>query len=73
MEDKPVAVDKWMAEQDAQTLAEAEVIKKDKARLGRAAKEAKVMEKKAKQRAVAMSKVANLKKPAKKQTRKNKR
>ncbi len=67
-----MAVDKWQAEQDVHTLTEAEVIKKDKVRLGRAAKEAKVMEKKAKQRAVAMSKVAKLKKPVKKQTRKNK-
>ena len=59
---KLTAEDKrWQAEADAQTLAEADVIRKTKGRLTAAIKQAKVMAVDAKQQATAMGKVAKIK------------
>jgi len=48
----------WMAESDAHTLAEAESIKMDKSRLGRAQRAAGKLAKQAEQRAKAIKKVS---------------
>lgn len=53
--------EKWQAESDARTLAEAEVIRKDGPRLKKAQKAAKQMEKERKDEAEAMAKIANAK------------
>jgi membrane protein involved in colicin uptake len=52
---------RWRAEEDARTLAEAEVIKKDSARLKAAQQAAAKMAKEAADRAAGMSKIASKK------------
>ena len=52
---------KWQAENDARTLVDADVIKKDRTRLSAATKAAKIMAKEEKARSTAMSKVAGMK------------
>jgi len=49
---------KWKAESDARTLCEAEAIKSDKGRMGKAAKAAKQMAKDKNVEAMAMRKIA---------------
>ena len=51
---------KWERENDARTLAEAEVIKNDKTRYSGAKKEAKVISKMKQEEAKAMKKIASL-------------
>ena len=51
---------RWQAEQDARTLAEADVIRKTPSRLTAAVREAKVMATDAKKQAAAMGKVARI-------------
>ena len=51
---------RWQAEQDARTLAEADVIRKTPSRLTAAAKAAKAMATDAKKQAAAMGKIAKV-------------
>ena len=51
---------KWQAENDARTLADAEVIKKDGVRLGEAAKAAKTMAEEQQEKATALARIAKL-------------
>jgi len=53
----PTVDQRWMAESDAHTLAEAESIKMDKGRLGRAKKAAGKLAKEAEKRTKAMKKI----------------
>jgi len=65
---------KWQAESDADTLAQADVIRKTPVRLKAAVKEAKTMADDAKERATAMSKIAKIKRnTAKKATKRSKK
>ena len=66
MVDQPVTEAEWQAQADANTLAEAEVIKGDEARLKKAQEAAKKIADEQRERAAAMSKVARQNKPANK-------
>ncbi len=59
------AKDDWEAESDAHTLAQAEAIKADKRRMGRAAKAAKKLADEQAEKAKAMKKIARKSPPKK--------